>query len=81
MHLELLHTASDVFDALGGNSGLEALTGSKPSAISMWKKAGSFPANTYVVMTDALAAVGKRAPDSLWGMKAANADSEKETAA
>jgi hypothetical protein len=71
MHLEILHTATDVFEALGGNSGLEALTGSKPSAVSMWKKAGSFPSNTYVVLTEALRAVGKTAPDALWGMKSA----------
>jgi hypothetical protein len=69
MDLEKLDTATAIFDALGGNSGLEALTGSKPSAISMWKQAGRFPSNTYVVMTEALQAIGKTAPDSLWGMK------------
>jgi hypothetical protein len=69
MHFETLHTVTEVFDALGGNSGLEALTGSKPNTVSMWKSAGSFPAKTYVIMTDALHSIGKTAPDSLWGMK------------
>lgn len=68
-HLEPLETLEQVFTALGGNPGLESLTGSKPSTVSMWKKAGSFPAKTYVLMTEALHAIGKTAPDSLWGMK------------
>ena len=69
MDLEFLETADQVFDALGGNSGIEALTGSLPSAVSNWKAFGSFPPNTYVVMTDALRAVGKTAPASLWRMR------------
>ena len=68
MSLETLHTVADVFEALGGNGGLEGITGSKPSAISMWKKAGKFPSKTYVTITAALRANGKTAPDSLWGM-------------
>jgi hypothetical protein len=68
MSLKALHTVADVFEALGGNSGLESLTGSKPSAISMWKKAGKFPSKTYLTMTAALRAQGKTAPASLWGM-------------
>jgi hypothetical protein len=78
MHFEELHTATEVFEALGGNSAVGTLTKSKPSAVSMWKRAGGFPSNTYVVMTEALRAAGKTAPDSLWGMKAA---SESENAA
>jgi hypothetical protein len=69
MDLEMLETAADVFTALGENPGVADLTGAKPSAISMWRKAESFPPNTYVVMTDALRAIGKIAPDSLWRMK------------
>jgi hypothetical protein len=70
MSLETLHTVADVFETLGGNSGLEGITGSKPSAISMWKRAGKFPSNTYIVLTEALRGVGKTAPASLWAMKA-----------
>ncbi|RZN19488.1 hypothetical protein [Bradyrhizobium sp. Leo121] len=69
MSLKALQTVADVFEALGGNGGLESITGSKPSTISMWKKAGKFPSKTYVTMTAALHANGKTAPASLWGMK------------
>jgi len=69
MAFEQLDTVADVFTALGDNPGVEALTGSKPSAVSMWKKAERFPSNTYLIITDALRAAGKSAPSSLWGMK------------
>lgn len=69
MDLENLETVADVFTALGENPGVEAITGSKPSTLSMWRAAGSFPSNTYVVLTEALRARGKTAPDSLWKMK------------
>lgn len=70
MSYEMLETADAVMTALGENPGVAELTGAKPSAISMWRKAESFPPNTYVVMTEALRALGKAAPDSLWRMKA-----------
>jgi hypothetical protein len=70
MSYEMLETFSDVWDALGGRQGMADLTGAKTSTLSMWKKAESFPSNTYVAMTDALRAIGKTAPASLWGMKA-----------
>ena len=69
MDLENLKTAADVFKALGENPGIAELTGAKPSAISMWRAAESFPPNTYVVMTSALHALGKTAPTALWRMK------------
>lgn len=69
MDLQMLETATEVFTALGENPGVAELTGAKASAISMWRAAESFPPNTYVLMTDALRAIGKTAPDSLWRMK------------
>lgn len=78
MDLEHLETIAAVFDALGGNGGLEALTGSKTSTVSMWKAAERFPSNTFIVITDALHAIGKTAPASLWGMKT---PAERESAA
>lgn len=69
MDLETLQTVEKIFEKLGGNSGLEALTGSKPSAVSMWKKTGRFPSNTRDLMIDALREKGCDAPRSLWGMK------------
>jgi hypothetical protein len=70
MDPEILETVDAVIDALGGNSGIAALTGSKPSALSMWRSAEGFPSNTYVIITDALRTKGKAAPTSLWpGMR------------
>ena len=68
MDLQNLETIDDVFIALGGASGMQTLTGSKPTTVSMWKENG-FPSNTYILMTEALRAIGKIAPASLWGMK------------
>lgn len=77
--METLSTTSEVMDELGGNPVVARLTGSTPKAVSNWRSAETFPANTYVALTSALKAKGKTAPASLWGMKAAN--SERETAA
>lgn len=81
MDLEMLETAADVFTALGDNPGVGELTGAKPSALSMWRKAESFPPKTYVVMTEALRAIGKTAPDSLWRMTVPAAAETAEAAA
>lgn len=71
MDLENLATMAEVFAALGGNSGVEEITGNKPSTVSMWKKSKSgFPTNTYLVLIEALHKRNKTAPASLWGMKA-----------
>jgi hypothetical protein len=71
-------TFEDVMTALGGNGPVGDLTGAKASTVSMWKKAGSFPSNTFLVMGEALSAMGKSAPASLWNMKAS---AEQESAA
>ena len=69
MDLEILKTVADVFVALGGNPGVAAITDANPSTVSMWKSGGSFPANTYLVLTHALHEQNKTALASLWGMK------------
>ncbi len=69
MDLESLDTAEQVFDALGGYLGIAEIVGCKPNAASNWKTFGSFPANTYIALTEALHARGKTAPASLWRMK------------
>lgn len=69
MDLEILETTAQVIDALGGNGAVCELTDSKPNAVSNWRGFETFPPNTYVVMTQALAAIGKTAPTSLWRMK------------
>ena len=69
MGQERINSVSEVFTALGENQGMEALTGSKASTISMWRSVDRFPTNTYLIITGALRAIGKTAPASLWGMK------------
>lgn len=63
-----LTTTSDVIEALGGVSEVARITGAKYPAAYNWTKFVVFPAKTYVVMQEALAALGCSAPASLWGM-------------
>lgn len=72
MSLEILESTADVMDALGGNAAVQTLTAGKPSAVANWRVAKTFPSNTYVAMTEALRALGKSAPPSLWGMRQPN---------
>ena len=76
--MEELTTTSEVMDALGGNTVVAELTGSKIKAVWNWRGFETFPSNTYVAMTNALLAKGKTAPDSLWGMKLPTSEPERE---
>jgi hypothetical protein len=67
--MQKLHTTLYVIVALGGNQPVADLTGSTNKAVSNWRGFETFPSNTYVAMTEALRAIGKSAPASLWGMK------------
>jgi hypothetical protein len=64
-----LRTTSEVIIALGGNRPVAELTRSTHKAVSNWRGFSKFPSNTYLAMTAALAAKGKTAPASLWGMR------------
>jgi hypothetical protein len=75
-----LISTKDVIDALGGISAVADLTGRKYSAASNWPNFTKFPANTYLVLTRALAARGLRAPASLWGMIEASATPSERVA-
>jgi hypothetical protein len=62
-------STNQVIEALGGNAAVAALTGRWPGAVSNWRSLEHFPANTYVIMRDALLALGHEAPpDWLWDM-------------
>ena len=59
----------DVIETLGGTAAVAALTGRLPGAASNWLNSDHFPANTYVIMRDALQALGYEAePLWLWDM-------------
>lgn len=66
-----LTTTREVVTALGGTKAVATLTGRRYSAVSNWllDSKGKFPSNTYVILNASLAAIGKSAPPSLWGMK------------
>lgn len=70
MDADILQTADEVFDALGGTQGVSEITGTKLNAVGNWKIIKSFPATYFVVMNRALEARGKKAPPSLWRQKA-----------
>lgn len=72
--METLTTTSEVVEALGGYLAVAEITGSKPKAVSNWPRFNTFPANTYVALTEALLAKGKTAPATLWGMKAVTSE-------
>jgi hypothetical protein len=62
-------STSEVIEALGGVAAVAALTGRWPSAVSNWHGIPHFPSNTYVIMRDALLALGHDPPpDWLWDM-------------
>lgn len=63
-----LETAEAVVRALGGPTKVARLTGRSPQQVWNWKKKeGRFPGAFFLLMTHELAAIGKRAPASLWG--------------
>jgi hypothetical protein len=64
----ILYTTTEVIDALGGNAKVQVLVEAKSrQRVSNWRRFKSFPSNTHAAMSEALAAIGKTAPRSLWG--------------
>ncbi len=70
VQLRELTTTAEVIEALDGVAAVAALTGRKYGAAFNWKGFAKFPADTFVVMQDALRGRGLTAPTSLWGMVA-----------
>lgn len=68
MHSEL-SSAVQVIDALGGIQAVMDLTGRKYSAVHHWRSCGSFPASTYLLLTDELRRRDLTASPSLWRMR------------
>jgi hypothetical protein len=63
-----LSTVDDVVKSLGGTKAVAELFGRGDPAVSNWRKAGYFPAHTYLVIKNELSKIERRAPDSLWNM-------------
>ena len=64
-----LDSTAAVIDALGGTGAVSWLVGVGSSAISNWRTWSSFPARTYLLLTDALAERNLTAPSWLWDME------------
>ena len=61
-------SATEIIDLLGGNPKVGELTGRTAAAVSNWRSFNLFPANTFLILTEALAERGYTAPASLWRM-------------
>jgi hypothetical protein len=72
--VKTLKSVSDVIDRLGGNVEVADLTSRSSNAVSNWRAFGKFPANTYVLIRDALSRLNYTAPESLWAMQQPNPD-------
>jgi len=57
-----------LIDVLGGNHKVAAITGSKASAVSNWRKT-KLPAATYVVLRAKIRRMGLDVRDELWAMR------------
>lgn len=64
----VLKSATAIIAAIGGNGPVAELTGRKTQHVTNWKHDGRLPANTYLILTDALAEKGYRASPELWGI-------------
>lgn len=65
--LNELTNTRDIIAAIGGNQAVAALTGRKTQHVTNWKSDG-FPADTFLILTEALAKLGYRASPELWGI-------------
>lgn len=68
--LTLISTAGDVIDALGGTAAAAKMLGTKAAlqSISNARARNRLPHSTFLLFSDALAQIGKRAPSTLWGI-------------
>jgi hypothetical protein len=68
----ILETKQAVLDALGGDHAVAALTGAGNKSagykvVEGWRRAKTFPARYFLVMTFALHRIGRAARPELWG--------------
>lgn len=66
-----LRTTSTIIDALGGNAAVSELTKTSVNGVSNWRASGQFPADTYLLIKNAIKAIDVEAPDYLWPMRQA----------
>ena len=64
-----MNSTKAVIDAFGGNKRFAEIIGATPQAVNNWRKAKTFPANTYIIITDLLDIADISVPDRLFAMR------------
>jgi len=67
----MLNSVDAVVKALGGNAAVAALAGVTAPAVSNWVKRGRISQGSFMIVSDALAALGEEASPSVFGFKEA----------
>jgi hypothetical protein len=67
----MIETVDEVIKALGGTAAAASLAGVRPPAVSNWSKRGRISQDKFMIVRDALAAMGKEAAPSVFGFKEA----------
>jgi hypothetical protein len=65
----MLNSVDEVIEALGGPTIVASLAGVGTSAVSNWSKRGRISQGSFMIVRDALAALGKEAAPSVFGFK------------
>jgi len=68
----MLNSVDDVIKALGGPAAVASLAGVGTSAVSNWSARRRIAPDKFVIVRDALAALGKEADPSVFGFKVAD---------
>ena len=68
----MLNSVDDVIEALGGPATVASLTGVGTSAVSNWSARRRIAQDKFVIVRDALAALGKEASPAVFGFKVAD---------
>lgn len=66
---QIIKTAAGVIDALGGTVAAAGVGETLPQQMTNARASNRLPYPTFLLMTDALSALGKSADPRLWGIK------------
>ena len=66
---QLIRTAAGVIDALGGTCAAARVAEATPQSMTNARTRNRLPYPTFLILTDALSALGKSADPRLWGIK------------
>ena len=70
---EILKTADEVIDALGGTGAASRITGQAVATVSNWRSRNQIPAAYFLNVSNALRIVGKGVVPEVFGIKSAQA--------